>query len=352
MHIVYSPDHRLQDASTELIDGTFQPPVENPRRVDEILTAVQQWTLGELVPPQDFGLDPILQVHDPGFVAFLQAAWDAWVAKHGEIDALPLNWAIRTMRSDRIPDDIDGKLSYYSFDAGTPIIAGTWQAAYASAQVALTGQSLVSAGEPTVFSLCRPPGHHAARDFMGGYCFLNNAAIAAQSFRDAGAERVTILDVDYHHGNGTQAIFYDRADVQFVSIHAHPRLAYPYFLGYEDEHGAGEGEGYTVNYPLLPGTEWNTYQETLAAALHQIEIYAPDAVVVSLGVDTFERDPICDFKLTTSDYGRMGRQIAVLNRPMLVVLEGGYALDAIGPNVVSFLEGLESGRLSAKNVSL
>lgn len=341
MRIVYSPEHCLQDASTELIDGTFQPPVENPRRVDAILAAVQNAQIGELLPPQDFGLEPVLRVHDRGFVAFLQSAWESWVAKHGEIDALPLNWAIRTMRSDRIPDDIDGKLSYYSFDAGTPIIAGTWQAAHASAQVALTGQALVSSGERAVFSLCRPPGHHAARDFLGGYCFLNNAAIAAQAFRDAGAERVTILDIDYHHGNGTQAIFYDRADVQFISIHAHPRLAYPYFLGYDDERGVGNGEGYTVNYPLLPGTDWTAYQEALASALQQIKVYSPDVVVVSLGVDTFEHDPICDFKLTTPDYYRMGQQLATLNLPLLIVLEGGYALDAIGANVANVLNGIE-----------
>lgn len=341
MKIVYSPDHRFQDASTELIDGTFQPPVENPRRVDGILAVLQEDGVGAIATPQEFGLYPILRVHDPGFVEFLQSAWGEWVAKHGEIDALPLNWAIRTMRSDRIPDDIDGKLSYYSFDAGTPIIAGTWRAAYASAQVALTGQALVAKGESVVFSLCRPPGHHAARDFLGGYCFLNNGAIAAQAFRDAGAERVAILDVDYHHGNGTQAIFYDRADVLFVSLHAHPRLAYPYFLGYDDEQGAGTGEGYTRNYPLLPGTDWTVYQDALDDALHQINAYQPDALVISLGVDTFEHDPICDFKLTTPDYAKMGDRISSLGLPTLIVMEGGYALEAIGANVVSFLKGMQ-----------
>lgn len=341
MKIIYSPDHRFQDASTELIDGRFQPPVENPRRVEGILSALRENSFESIAPPQDFGLEPILRIHDPGFVEFLQSAWGEWVAKHGEIDALPLNWAIRTMRSDRIPDDIDGKLSYYSFDAGTPIIAGTWQAAYASAQVALTGQSFVSNGESVVFSLCRPPGHHAARDFLGGYCFLNNGAIAAQAFRDAGAEQVAILDVDYHHGNGTQAIFYDRADVLFVSIHAHPRLAYPYFLGYDDEQGAGNGEGYTRNYPLLPGTDWTVYQDALNDALQQINAYQPDALVISLGVDTFEHDPICDFKLTTPDYAKMGDRISSLGLPTLIVMEGGYALEAIGANVVSFLKGMQ-----------
>jgi acetoin utilization deacetylase AcuC-like enzyme len=341
MLTIYSPDHRHHHATAELIDGTLQPPVEHPRRAEAIALQIQQqgW---DCLSPQDWGLDPILRVHDPGYVAFLQSAWSDWVAKHGEIDALPLNWAIRTFRGDRIPADIDGKLSYYSFDAGTPIMAGTWPAVYAAAQVALTGQAQISAGARAVFALCRPPGHHAARDFFGGYCFLNNGAIAAQAFRDTGAERVAILDVDYHHGNGTQSLFYDRADILFVSIHADPRWAYPYFLGYGDEEGVSVGVGYTRNYPLPPGTDWSQYQTALQAALKTITQYQPDALVVSLGVDTFDADPICDFRLTTSDYWQMGKQIAQMEYPLLVVMEGGYALEAIGQNVVSFLEGVDT----------
>ncbi|HEY9660961.1 MAG TPA: histone deacetylase family protein, partial [Allocoleopsis sp.] len=326
-----------------LIDGKLMPPVENPQRADRILAALTDSGLGQILPANDFGLESILRVHDPQFVAFLQTAWQRWVVEHGDWDALPLNWATRTMRHDRIPETIEGKLSYYSFDAGTPIIAGTWDAAYGAAMVALTAQErLLQGGVNSVFALCRPPGHHAAADIYGGYCFLNNAAIAAQAVRDRGVDRVTILDVDYHHGNGTQAIFYDRADVQFISLHAHPSQSYPYFLGYDDETGSGAGVGYNHNYPFAIGTQWEEYAVALTEALHQIRQYNPDVVVVSLGVDTYEKDPISLFRLKTDDYRRMAGMIAALDRPTLIVLEGGYALEEIGVNVVRFLEGFET----------
>lgn len=214
----------------------------------------------------------------------------------------------------------------------------------ASANVALSGARVVLEGkERAVFSLCRPPGHHAGTDFYGGYCFVNNAAIAAQYLRDNGAARVAILDVDYHHGNGTQAIFYDRADVSYVSIHADPSTDFPYFLGYADETGAGAGEGYNHNLPLPRGTGWEVYQEALEAALGTVAALRPDALVVSLGVDTFDGDPLSGFRLTTSDLARLGQRIAAAGLPSLLVFEGGYALDALGANVVSFLTGYEVG---------
>lgn len=343
MLTVYSETHRLQDAQAELNEGKLMPPFENPKRAEQILAQIQQVNLGLVLPPRAFGLEPILQVHDRHFVSFLQTAWQEWVAAYGEFDALPLNWAVRTMRQDRIPATIEGKLSYYSFDAGTPIVAGTWQAALAAANVALTAQDLLVQGERSVFALCRPPGHHAARDLYGGYCFLNNAAIAAQALREAGAERVAILDVDYHHGNGTQAIFYDRPDVLFVSIHADPSQSFPYFLGFADEIGTGAGEGYNRNYPLDLSTDWTVYTAALTPALQTIRDYSPEALVVSLGVDTYEQDPISSFCLTTADYQRMAVTIAQLQKPTLIVMEGGYAIEAIGANVVSFLQGFEDG---------
>lgn len=339
MLTIYSENHRLQNAQAELNEGKLMPPFENPRRADRILAQIQQANLGLVLPPKDFGLEPILQVHDRSFVSFLQTAWQQWIAAYGEFDALPLNWAVRTMRQDRIPETIEGKLSYYSFDAGTPIVAGTWQAAIAAANVALTGQDLLVHGERSVFALCRPPGHHAARDFYGGYCFLNNAAIAAQALVEAGAERVAVLDVDYHHGNGTQAIFYDRSDVLFISLHAHPSQSFPYFLGFEDETGVGSGEGYNRNYPLPLGTDWAIYKNSLTHALQTIQDYSPEALVVSLGVDTYDQDPISSFRFTTDDYYRLGETIAQLQKPTLIVMEGGYAIDAIGINVVNFLQG-------------
>ncbi len=250
MLTVYSEDHRLHHGTAELIDGKLVPPFEKPERAEIVLARVRESGLGEVRPPQDFGTAPLARVHAENFLTFLETAWEAWVAQHGDYDALPLAWPIRGLRSDREPDAIDGKLSYFSFDAGTPITAGTWRAITASANVALTGQALVAGGARAAFSLCRPPGHHAARDYYGGYCFLNNAAIAAQAFRDGGAERVALLDVDYHHGNGSQSIFYDRGDVFFASIHGDPRQEFPYFLGYADETGEGAGEGCTANYPL------------------------------------------------------------------------------------------------------
>lgn len=342
MLTVYSDDHRLQNARFELVDGKLLPPFESPLRADRVLAQVRQAGLGAVLPIQDFGLEPILRVHDPKYLTFLQQAWPDWVAAHGEYDALPLNWAVRTMRHDRIPTTIDGRLGYYSFDAGTPITSGTWSAITASANVALTAQQQITQGATAAFALCRPPGHHAAKDFYGGYCFLNNAAIAAQAFRDAGAERVVILDLDYHHGNGTQAIFYDRADLLFISLHSDPSQEYPYFLGFEDERGEGEGEGYNYNYPLPYGTDWPQYQVAFEQALGQITAYSPDVLVVSLGVDTFEHDPISEFKLTSIDYLKMGAGLASPKKPTLFVMEGGYAVEQIGVNVVNVLLGFEN----------
>ena len=341
MITVYSDQHYGQNARAELIDGQLMPPVETPRRAEQVLAEVEGASLGPVISPSHFDLAPVIRVHDAAYVAFLETAWADWVAEHGDCDALPLNWPIRTMRSDRVPEVIDGKLSYYSFDAGTPLTSGTWQAITAAANVALTGQQQLQAGKAAAFALCRPPGHHAGVDFFGGYCFFNNAAIAAQALRDGGAERIAIFDVDYHHGNGTQAIFYDRSDILFVSIHADPSQEYPYFSGYCDEQGSGVGSGYTHNYPLRWGTDWRRYAEALAAAGQQIERFAPDALVVSLGVDTFAGDPISRFRLQGHDFVTLGEAIAGLRCPTLFVMEGGYALDTLGSNIVSVLQGFE-----------
>jgi acetoin utilization deacetylase AcuC-like enzyme len=340
MKTIYSEDHRLQDGKAELIDGKLLPCFEMPRRADIVRDRVEAAELGPILPPERFGLAPLLHIHARGFVEFLRTAWDQWVAEHGAYDALPLCWRAPGMRRVE-PETIDGKLSYYSFDAGTPITAGTWKAITASAAVALTGQQLVTGGERAVFSLCRPPGHHAGSDFYGGYCFLNNAAIAAQAFRDHGANKVAILDVDYHHGNGTQEIFYSRDDVLFASIHADPRQEYPFFLGHAGETGEGKGEGFNLNLPLRWGSDWSHYRPALDVALARIERFGADALVVSLGVDTFEQDPISKFKLTHQDYLAMGRRIGELGLPTLFVMEGGYAVDALGVNVVNVLKGFE-----------
>ena len=340
MRTVYSERHRLQDGKAELVDGRLLPCFEMPRRADLILAEVKARRLGEVVGPDAFGKPPLARVHDPRYLAFLETAWDEWVQAHGAYDALPLVWAIRGHRN-REPTTIDGRLSYFSMDAGTPITAGTWEAATASADVALTGARLVASGEKAVFALCRPPGHHSGPDHLGGYCFLNNAAIAAQWLRDQGAERVAILDIDYHHGNGTQIVFYDRADVLFLSIHGDPAEEYPHFLGYADEVGAGAGEGFNHNYPLPWGTGFGRWREALDDALAKIGTYAPEALVVSLGVDAFKGDPISKFVLESADFTAAGERIGGLDLPTLFVMEGGYAIEPIGINAVNVLAGFE-----------
>ena len=337
MKTVYSEDHELHHGRAELIDGQLKPPVEKPERAEIILWSVREVDLGEIISPEDFGLEPIFRVHNEAFVTFLRTAYGEWVETFGERDALPLNWAVRGF-SPKIPKTVEGKLSYYSFDAATPITAGTWQAATSSVNVALSAQRLVSGGERAAFALCRPPGHHAAADLYGGYCFLNNAAIAAQAFADEG-KRVVLLDLDYHHGNGTQSIFYARSDIFYISLHADPAYDYPYFSGYADERGVGEGGGFNLNLPLPLGTTWQGYEKALGTSFTQIQDFAPDVLLVSLGVDTFVDDPISSFTLHTKDFSALGARLANLNLPTLFVMEGGYAVEALGKNVTNVLSG-------------
>ncbi len=234
-----------------------------------------------------------------------------------------------------------GELGYYSFDTEAPITAGTWQAIYSSAQVALTAQEHMRQGARSAFALCRPPGHHAGGDFMGGYCFLNNAAIATQAFLDQGARRVAILDVDYHHGNGTQDIFYRRDDVLFASIHGDPRVEYPYFLGYADEPRRRRRRGLQ---PQLSAGPWQRLGPLVGGARRRLRAdrrLRPGCPGDFLGVDTCKEDPISQFKLDSPDYLRMGERIARLGLPTLFIMEGGYAVEAIGINAVNVLQGYE-----------
>lgn len=340
MDIIYSPEHRLQHGRAELTDGRLVPVYEHPGRIDAILEELARRGFAPPQPPVDRGLAPVTAVHEPAYVAFLQCAWAEWVAAHGpDGDALPLSWRAPGMREDREPERIDGRLGHWSFDAGTPITAGTWTAAYAAAQAADTARLKVSGGARAAFALARPPGHHAGRRFFGGYCFLNGAAIAAQGLRDDGVERVAVLDVDYHHGNGTQQIFAGRTDVFTVSLHADPSFCFPFFLGHADE---TEG-GTHLNLPLPRGTDWARYAPALEIALAAIESQRPGALVVSLGVDTWNGDPISSFRLETPDYRRMARRIGALGLPTVIVMEGGYAVESIGANVAEFLEGLLEG---------
>jgi acetoin utilization deacetylase AcuC-like enzyme len=302
---------------------------------------VRDVDLGSVNEPDDFGMGPILAIHDKGFIDFLQIAWRDWQAAGFKGEAMPTVWPARRM-SQRIPTDIEGRLGYYALACETTLSDGTWEAAYASAQVALTGAQRLNDGVKAVFSLCRPPGHHAAIDMYGGYCFVNNAAVAAQHLLDTGAKRIAILDVDFHHGNGTQDIFDTRDDVLFISLHGDPMDAFPHFLGHADETGSGAGVGFTVNDPLPPNTDFVTWRTALAKALEQIAEYAPDKLIISLGVDTFETDPISFFKLKSEDFTTYGADIASLKLPTLFVMEGGYDIAEIGVNTVNVLQGFES----------
>ena len=241
------------------------------------------------------------------------------------------------------PRHIEGALGYWSFDAGCAIVAGTWQAAYWSAQCAIAGARALLAGAPSAFAICRPPGHHASARAMGGYCYLNNAAIAVQQLRDGGVPRVGVVDIDYHHGNGTQAIFWQRDDVFVTSLHADPHDDYPYLSGHADEVGEGAGTGFNLNLPLPAGTTAAAYLVALDVAIDATLAQGCDAVVVSLGVDTFERDPISKFKLASNDYLAIGARLRRLGVPVLFVFEGGYATDEVGLNAVNVLVGFTRG---------
>lgn len=339
MHIIYSDQHHLHHGEHEFYRGELVPCFEKPERADYVLAAVTSRKLGPVSAPDSFSLAPIERVHAPRYLRFLERAWDMWSALGNTRDALPAVWPIRGFRHDIEPDNFIAQLGLYSYDSGTPFMAGTWQAARLGAEIALTAQRRIAAGERAAFALSRPPGHHAGTDFLGGYCFINNAAVAAQAFLDGGANRVAILDVDYHHGNGTQSIFYERADVLTQSIHGDPKTEYPFYLGHADETGAGAGLGYNQNYPLAAGSSNGQWFDALEAAGRRIRTYTPDALVISLGVDTFVGDPISKFQLDAPEYLRLGAQIAGLGLPTLFVLEGGYAVREIGENVAHVLQG-------------
>jgi len=339
---VYSEDHQLHDGLLEPDGDGWAPSVECPARANNVLAEILRRKLGDVIEPRAYEDDKLTTVHDADYVEFLSQAWNEWIAA-GETgsNAKPFAFVGSGMRH---PDsgNIKSKLGRFSFGTDAPIVAGSWQAIRRSAETGLTGADLILEGERFAFSLCRPPGHHATAALCGGYCYLNNTALATQSLIDAGMDRVAVLDVDYHHGNGTQSIFYERNDVLTISLHADPALEYPYFLGFKDEPGSGAGDGFNRNYPLPFGTNWKAYRESLRDAIKHLQNFAPSAVVVALGLDTFAGDPISCFEILAEDYASMGQSIGALNLPTLVVLEGGYAIDEIGDNAANFLEGIES----------
>jgi len=341
MLIVASDAHRAHHPREPFLDaGRLIDPPEVPERADRILDAIAGAGLGAPSAPRAFGREPVVRVHTPEYLDFLEHAHDHWRAATGLGAASEAVAYARAIRDQPYvePEHIVAQLGWYSHDAD-PILSGTYAAAIGAVDVTLTAWVAVANGAaPVAYALARPPGHHAATDSFAGYCYLNNAAIAAQAWTDRGA-RVAIVDIDYHHGNGTQQIFYDRGDILFVSLHADPAVEYPFFLGFADERGWGAGEDCNRNFPLPAGTDWDGYSAALTAATAAVRRFGPDAVVVSLGVDTALEDAD-RFRLVADDYPRIGAELAALDRPTLVVQEGGYCLDVIGRNVVGVLREL------------
>ena len=317
----------------ELHNGAWAPHAEHPGRARSILDAI-----GPTEAPFDRGEEPLLRVHTPDYLAFLKSAHADWEDAGRSGDASGYCWPVVGRRPLNLKR-IDARLGQYSYDAATPIGPGTWNGAYWGAQTALGALEAVLGGDANAFALCRPPGHHCGADYLGGYCYLNNAAIAAEAAIAAGRRRVAILEIDYHHGNGTQDIFYERGDVLFVSIHADPATDYPFFWGHADEAGEGAGEGATLNLPLPQGTTLAEYRPALGQALERIAGWNADLLICSYGADTFAGDPISHFHLETVDYPLIARDVASLGVPTLVIMEGGYAVDALGANVAAFLSG-------------
>jgi len=333
MRCFWDDRQRSHVPTGEFFNGAMHPAAEHEGRVVAILAAI-----GTTEAPRDLGLDPILRVHSIDYVDFLRTAHEKWRQAGREGDAFPYTFPVVGRRPLSL-SRIDALLGQFSFDTSSPIGPGTWEASFWAAQTSLAATDAVLGGERSAFAFCRPPGHHCGRDYLGGYSYLSNAAIAAEHAIASGKKRVAILDVDYHHGNGTQDVFYERSGVLYISIHADPVMDYPYFWGHSDETGSGAGEGVNLNLPLPRGTDWRVYQPALIQALDRIDKHDADLLIVSYGADTYEGDPISYFKLKTSDYASMARRIASLGLPTLVVMEGGYAVDALGANVAEFLSG-------------
>ena len=349
---VYRGDaHLAHTGLIELSGGVEIPCYEAPGRAIEIERALAEDGGFELLQPDGFGDAPLLAVHDAALLDVVERAWTDGLAS-GDLDGtrplIPDTFKLAAypgpMELTGLPASAHRRLGAFCFDTATPMVAGTAAAARRAVDVALSAAARVVGGAPVAYGLCRPPGHHAARGMLGGYCFYNNAAIVAEWLRgEGGFGRVAILDIDYHHGNGTQQIFWERGDVLYVSLHGDPARAYPYYSGYAGERGAGAGAGATLNLPQPARTGLDGYLAALGDGMDAIGAFAPDApLVISLGFDTFERDPIGDLALTTADYGEIGAAIGAVRAPLIVLQEGGYAVDAIGANAVAFLRGLRA----------
>jgi acetoin utilization deacetylase AcuC-like enzyme len=351
MRAIYADAHLGHAVTVETFMGEAIPAHEVAERAELIRSALEADGGFDLAGPTGHGLEPITAVHDPGLVRFLE---DAGPALEREVpdrsflapDSYPNLFMFDGLSREalarrREPAAIAGRAGYWGLDTATPIVRGTYVAARTAVDVALTAMDLVLGGERMAYGLCRPPGHHAARRMYGGYCFFNNAAIVADAIVRATGERVAILDIDYHHGNGSQQIFWRRGDVFYASIHADPLRQYPYFLGHADETGEGDGAGQNLNLPQPADLDDDGYLASLDRALEAIADRPGSVIVVSLGFDTYGLDPIGDFRLTTPVYAEIGRRVAATGRRLVILQEGGYYRPALGANAVAWLRGAE-----------
>jgi len=340
MKFVYTENHKSHNPPKEFNSNQILVYGESPERAGLIFEKLTNIPEFEHVNPGTFDIDHLRKVHSAAYIEYLQNAYQDWVSEGlSKEGIMPEFFAIGHLRGKTPPSNPMAKAGYFMTDNCSMMVEGTWEAVKSSAFVALTGAELLVNGEKYAFSLCRPPGHHAGYDFAGGYCFLNNAALAAKYLQDNGqlppnSEKKTgIFDIDFHHGNGTQDIVRNLENILLISIHGHPYFEYPYFMGY-----SSENTGNIINYPLLPGTNDDEYFEIFKQAVQKFKEFGISILVVSLGVDTFVNDHLGSFNLTAAIYERMSAYIIrELEIPVLVVMEGGYNNDSLAENVVSFL---------------
>jgi acetoin utilization deacetylase AcuC-like enzyme len=341
MITVFDEAQRLHAPKTFIVSGKMQPIPETPERIDMLLNGVHALG-GPVVAPPAIGMDTIGLVHEQRYLTFLETLLERWSHIPDASDIpLPNTYAMgrSTLAPVSYPESVVGQAGYHLGDGACPVTPTTLQSALASAASAAHGAKLVLGGEKRIYALCRPPGHHAASDVAAGFCYFNNSALAAEIFTRAG-RRVAILDIDVHHGNGTEAIFYDRADVLTVSIHAHPKRFYPFFWGYENETGRGAGEGFNLNLPMERGTLIKDYCAGLETALQRVADFGADTLVLAAGLDIAVDDPFKGFAIATPEFATIGKMIAQLKLPTLIVQEGGYPSPSLGLNLASLLKGL------------
>ncbi len=345
MKVFYSDIQTRHDPQMFLVSGAPRPSPEKPERATRLLESAKKAGLA-VETPEDYGIGPIARVHTPEYIQFLSTIYPRWQRIDGASPEVIPN--IHPDRRDcTYPASAVGQAGYHQADTACPIGPQSWDSILWSANSAV-GAAVAVADDASedrswAYALCRPPGHHALKDLAGGFCFVNNAGVAAAELRASGAERVAIIDVDLHHGNGTQGLFYDRNDVLTVSIHADPVRFYPFFWGHADERGEGPGLGFNLNLPIPRGTADDAYMPVLEDAIRRVEAFAPEAVVVALGLDGFEGDPFGGLSISTDGFGKIGARLAKLALPTVLVQEGGYLCDELGLNLESFLDGFGNG---------